>query len=252
MATLEHEPKHHGLASLGTVAQEQGDRTRVLHQCAERLADLRLRGVEGLRTTEAHVLAAPPAPAARAAQVNTPSADQPATQPARQPSGIAVCERCPVCRPAAGRFVADASALTPGRLLVVLEFPGSGPDAQTDLANPEGANHLIERLLLRAGLRGEAAFSYALRGVPKGAPQAEHLSVCSSIWLASELAARQPEIILCFGPRAESALAIATSRHGHPAAKKVLNFPSAHELKLFPEWRQDVWRAVSALTAEGA
>ncbi len=188
--------------------------------CADRVADLLLRGVQRLPRSEG--------PCVQAQETT--------------------CRQCLVCEPFGGRFAADPVAQTPGPLLVVLDFPETGVDGLSDLANPESANHLIERLLHRAGLRDQSAFSFALRAPPRGAPLAEQVSTCATAWLVGDLAARQPQVILCFGARAELAVrcALPSCRGLSP---RVLVLPSPQELKAYPHWRQSVWTQVTGACA---
>ncbi len=222
------------------MANQPSPQRLAAQELLERLSDFQLRGVSHFPIDGI--------PAPQAPQPVQTTSDAAEAKPR-------LCSLCPVCSPVGGRFLADDRAMLAGRILVVLEFPGVETSVAEDLASPSGANHLIDRLLRRAGLVEDCAFAYALRSPPQGAPAAESVAACGRQWLAREIAARSPEVILCFGARAAAAVEVALKIRASaapPWAGGIKFFPAPHELVAYPAWRRSVWDEVSALTPGNA
>jgi uracil-DNA glycosylase len=179
------------------------------------------------------------------------------------------CRRCPICPPPSGSGVYHTPLAQSGRtgvpFLVVLDQPFESDSLSGDLAAERSPNHLIQRLLTRAGILRQTHVVYALRSRLMQAPQDKWVKVCAQHWLLAEIEVLVPQVILVFGARAclavqflfpDPLLAVeqggeAIVHHrGRPI--RVVMLPSSLELQFFPSWRQGVWEKVSLLAGKGS
>lgn len=182
------------------------------------------------------------------------------------------CRQCPVCPPPDGSGVfymappANRGEAVSVPFLVVLDQPFEGESLSDDLASEKSPNHLIQRLLTRAGLLPRTHIVYALRSrLTSRPPLDKWVRMCATHWLAAEVDTLTPQVVLAFGARATLALqslfpaqllalgsgeeAVVENR-GRPL--RVLFLPGSLELQVFPSWRQEVWERVSIVAGRGS
>lgn len=181
------------------------------------------------------------------------------------------CTQCPVCPPPEGAGVFHMRApADKGRLgvpfFVVLDQPFEGDSLSADLASEKSPNHLILRLLTRAGILRQSHVVYALRSrLTSRPPLDKWVRACAAQWLRAEIDALAPQVVLAFGARATLALQTlfpadllalgsgdeaVVENNGRPL--RILFLPGSLELQVFPSWRQKVWERVSVVAGSGS
>ncbi len=248
-ATMNQAPaQSHPVGTGGSPAAED-----MQAQLVHRLTDLALRGMAKVPVPADYRPSQAASDPAASQSLQPLKSFQP-LQPKQVEDAATHCDACPVCPAAGGLMQRDRAASEPGDILVILEYPAREKPIHDDLSDPSSPNHLIYRLLARAGLLDQSAFAFALRSPVKSLPKQQWLETCASLWLAKELVMRSPSQVLCFGARARAAYdAASAAARAKPAAKGLENvavntFPSALELTNHPTWRQGVWEQVNALT----
>lgn len=158
---------------------------------------------------------------------------------ARLALAIRKCERCPLAQ---GRTQAVPGEGAPDARVM---FIGEGPGAQEDESGRPfvgAAGQLLDKLLARAGLRREEVFiTNVVKCRPPGnrTPTTEEIAACND-WLIAQIAAIQPEIIVCIGsPAAKTLLSPdfrITRQHGVPLEKEGITYlPVFHPAAILRE-----------------
>lgn len=181
-------------------------------------------------------------------------------QPGINPSAAVIqCQRCSLSM--SRKKVMVQNKWLPKKFFVLSEFPESEDEQgqNPNLYSPDSSSGLILKLTEKLNIQNDCHFSFALKCFPeKGIPE-NALSTCSQHNLKVELECINPEVILCFGPKAllflaqliphknmespiENGSIFSLNLIAGKDAKKVFFLSSSRDLRQFPHWRTQVWK----------
>lgn len=143
----------------------------------------------------------------------------------------------------------------------ILDFPTNSDELAATLATtfPETSPlFLVRRLAERLGVLPQTEVVYAIKNHP-GKTLPNDALLASQATFKSDILHFNPQVLICFGARALTALNRLTgykippvehecldlgpiSIEGH--LRRVVVIPNARELQLFPEWRASVWQVL--------
>lgn len=183
------------------------------------------------------------------------------TQPPSALANIVHCQACPLAKSRA-RVVVER-AFEPKTFFVIADFPDSEDESESALFEGKGAESmLLHNLLEKLGITKQTHRSFAIKCVPASGIPPDTLQRCST-HLSEEIRAVNPQVLLLFGSRAQTALKHAASLLPDSPApeagvwgegtvsggqRRIFTLPSFRELAAFREWRSATWAVLKPLS----